>query len=165
MHYSSSVPLGTLKLPMWFGRFFVVEGGPYMAKPRHKLGVKMAAEIKEHAYISIPTRDYDVPDRRSLEKGLREAVDAILKKHEVYVGCMGGKGRTGLFLAVLAKAFGVKDPVKYVRKTYYSHAVETPDQFSYVEKFKIPDDILMKISIAKCLSFTSWSKNMTKKTK
>lgn len=46
-------------------------------------------------------------------------------------------GRTGLFLAILAKAVGFNDPVAYVRKHYYNHAVETAEQAKYVEAFDV----------------------------
>ena len=54
------------------------------------------------------------------------------------MGCMGGIGRTGLMLSLLAKAFGVEDPVAYVRKHYYSHAVETKEQRQFIADFAIP---------------------------
>ena len=41
---------------------------------------------------------------------------------------MGGWGRTGLFLALLAKVCGVENPVTYVRENYSPRAVETTDQ-------------------------------------
>ena len=56
--------------------------------------------------------DFQVPDRLKLYRGLNKALDLMLAGEPLYVGCMGGKGRTGLFLAVLVKAFGVKKPVE-----------------------------------------------------
>ena len=85
--------------------------------------------------VDIPTVDFQTPDRQTLYRGLSKAIDLILAGEPVYVGCMGGKGRTGLFLAVLAKAFGVKKPVEYVREHYYAHAVETAEQYDFVKQF------------------------------
>ena len=52
------------------------------------------------------------------------------------VGCLGGQGRTGLFLALLAKVWGIADPVKYVRRVYLRRAVETRDQEEWVADFE-----------------------------
>jgi hypothetical protein len=40
-------------------------------------------------------------------------------------------------MAVLCKAFGIKNPVEYVRANYYSHAVETPEQYEFVQSFAV----------------------------
>ena len=52
---------------------------------------------------------------------------------------MGGIGRTGLFLAALAKLSGEKDPVAYVRKHYMPHAVETQQQQDFIKNLKVWD--------------------------
>lgn len=151
--------LGNVKLFIRGEKFYTVYGGPYRKKPIMMKGVKMAAEIVADCDVDIPTRDYQVPDKKKLEDGLRKAVDLILKGEPLYVGCMGGMGRTGLFLAILAKAFRVKSPVPYIRKKYYFHAVETPEQYSFVTKFKIPADVKKKIRFAKYWSYLpyAWS--------
>lgn len=48
----------------------------------------------------------------------------------VEIGCMGGHGRTGAMLAVIAVCDGMKaeESVEWVRKTYCNHAIETIDQ-------------------------------------
>jgi len=56
----------------------------------------------------------------------------------IYVGCQGGVGRTGTALAILAHFMGIlrdtEDPVSFVRKFYFDDAIETDDQFSYIER-------------------------------
>lgn len=51
--------------------------------------------------------------------------------------CMGGHGRTGVMAAILASLGGLvpkkKDPVKWLRKKYCNHVVETNCQLDYVE--------------------------------
>jgi hypothetical protein len=122
------------------------------------VGVKMAQEIKFRprvpgidypVEISIPTEDYKTPDPKQLKAGLKQAVKQILNGRPVYVGCMGGRGRTGLFMAVLAKAFGVANPVEYVRANYYHHAVETKPQYQFVTDFKIPYTVRAAIAVAR----------------
>ena len=78
------------------------------------------------------------PNQRQLvEDTLFQALKAAIDGKQVYVGCMGGVGRTGLFMALLAKAANVKNPVSWVRATYDSHAVETKEQKAYVEAYDV----------------------------
>lgn len=55
----------------------------------------------------------------------------------VEVACNGGVGRTGTALACLAILDGVApaEAVAYVRRHYHRHAVETPWQRRFVERF------------------------------
>ena len=99
--------LGSLRLPLYFGRYHTVFGGPYLDRPTGMVGVKLAREITAPHMVSVPIKDFSVPLQKDLDFGLGLAVANILDGDPVYAGCMGGKGRTGLFLAVLAKAFGV----------------------------------------------------------
>ena len=125
--------LGELRVAVNKRQYFVVLGGPFMECPSNMKGVKMAREIKQACAVDIPTDDFKTPDRKVLYRGLSKAIDLMLAGEPLYVGCMGGKGRTGLFMAVLAKAFGVKKPVEFVRANYYAHAVETPEQMQVRE--------------------------------
>lgn len=122
----------------------LVYGGPYRDyRPgqRRLVGVKMAVEIDAPHDISIPTKDFDVPLVMTLTSGLKQACTAIAEGNDLYVGCMGGVGRTGLFMACLVKCLSAAGmmghiyPVDYVRKNYNNHAVETAQQMEYVEDF------------------------------
>ena len=156
------MPLGTLKLPLYLGRYFEVEGGPYRERPLDTVGVKMAVEINLPCQVSIPTEDYKTPPIPALQVGLIKTVEYIVKGHPVYVGCMGGMGRTGLFLAILAKAWGITNPVEYVRKNYYAHAVETAEQYKFVMDFKVPEELAWQIALAKLKSvFRFGERNLT----
>jgi hypothetical protein len=145
--------LGTLRLPLRHNRYYEVVGGPYLECPDVAVGVKMAAEILAPSDISIPTRDFRTPDVKLLNDGLLAAVDAVLLGKPLYVGCMAGRGRTGLFLAILAKAFGVEHPVEYVRKHYYNHAVETDEQYKFVMSYVVPAEIKTKLFWARVWSY------------
>lgn len=122
-----------------------VFGGPfkrYEPKTRRLVGIKMAVEIDHPHDVSVPTVDFSVPDPGDLTKGIKAAFDSMADGNDIYVGCMGGIGRTGLFMAVMVRALGSYeknevDPVTYVRKYYNAHAVETPEQKEYVETFDI----------------------------
>ena len=139
--------LGQIQIPVNRRQYFVVTGGPFHDCPPTFKGVKMAKEIRKDCAVDIPTEDFKTPDRLTLYRGLDAALDLLLAGEPLYVGCMGGKGRTGLFLAVLAKAFGVKRPVEYVRAHYYAHAVETKEQYAFVKSFLITPRQRRKIKV------------------
>ena len=151
-------------LPLYLKKnsFYTVYGGPYRYRPKEGyFGVKMAAEINAPCEVSVPTQDFQVPDVGDTARGLVKVVHAVLLGKKVYVGCMGGIGRTGLMLSLLAKAFGVEDPVAYVRKHYYSHAVETKEQRQFIADFAIPLSVRWAIWWARLLTFDGKG-NMTR---
>jgi len=154
---------GSIKIPLLFGKYYEVYGGPYRNRPQHMVGVNMAKELAHlESAVGIPTRDFDVPMLTDLHNGLEDAIEHLMDDSPVYVGCMGGIGRTGLFLAILVKAFGVKDPVAYVRKNYLPHAVETRQQQEYVTKFKPSHRATQMVCMAKLLSILRMHKKLTK---
>jgi protein-tyrosine phosphatase len=127
-------------LSIRFGLFnLAVFGGPYRQRPKGTFGVKMAREIDLPYDVSVPTVDFQVPPVEAMERGLITTLYAIARREKVYVGCMGGIGRTGTFLALLARATGVQPEVavQYVRRYYNEHAVETREQRRYVERFDL----------------------------
>lgn len=124
-------------------------GGPFRAhQPTRRLfSINMAKEIPNNADFRIPTRDFSVPEVEDMEAGLMAALNALQEGNDIYVGCMGGVGRTGLFLGCFAKVLKdcdkaglypvttVYDPVLWVRDNYKSHAIETPEQEAFVRNF------------------------------
>lgn len=141
----------TRGIPVTFGGVeAIVFGGPFPKfKPgtRRLFSVKMAAEIDHPHDVSVPTEDFSVPDRHDMEEGLKRAITAIFQGKDVYAGCKGGIGRTGLFMGCMTKVMtdyaemlghpvqSPKDPVLYVRKHYLPHAMETKEQQDYVRNF------------------------------
>lgn len=125
-------------MPVWIGdQVHIIVGGPYRFCPPSFKGVKMAVEIKDPCHIDIPTRDFNVPDEMMFRRGLVEGFVRMLRGQHLYVGCMGGIGRTGLYLAGIAKytqrcGWIDQDPVEYVREHYIPHAVETDEQQQYI---------------------------------
>jgi hypothetical protein len=144
------VPKEPGKLVLPFGcSTRTIYAGPYHDKPEGMFGVKMAAEIDAPYHISVPVQDFSVPDgTETVTKAAETVLEALAFNQKVYVGCMGGIGRTGLFLAILAKALGVEDPVMYVRGQYHKHAVETLRQLEFLDA--LPMGSLYRVaSIAK----------------
>jgi protein-tyrosine phosphatase len=129
------------------------------------VGVKLAREINRPHEVSIPIKDFSVPETAALDAGLTIAVARILAGDPIYAGCMGGRGRTGLFLAVLAKAFGIQAPVEYVREHYSVHAVETAEQYAFVLTYVVPADVVRAIKFAKVKSFFRWKAALTRDSK
>lgn len=83
----------------------------------------------------VPVRDFSVPSSPSL---FEDAFEELFQDgRTVYVGCWGGIGRTGLFMACLLKYLGHADPLGEVREKHHPHAVETEGQLDFLEKFPV----------------------------
>ncbi|MEU6989758.1 protein-tyrosine phosphatase family protein [Streptomyces sp. NPDC046465] len=81
--------------------------------------------------------DFRLPsDRDAARTLLREAWQRAADER-VEVACGGGRGRTGTALACVAVLDGVPaaEAVAFVRAHYDRHAVETPWQRRYVQRF------------------------------
>ncbi len=153
---------GKMQLKAFGGKSYTIFGGRYPEKPMGWFGVRCAEEIALPADVVVAIRDFGVPkDPVQLIAGLGRALDAIMGGEPVYVGCKGGQGRTGLFLACLAKLWGVKKPVEFVRATYYSHAVETKEQEQYVEHLKFPLWLRVRVFGAKLHGLGFGRKSLT----
>lgn len=144
--------IGNGSIPLRIGNLIntQVYGGPYRTVPVDFWGVKMAEEIEHPHMVSVPTRDFCVPEVSDMRRGVVKALMAMINDELVYVGCMGGIGRTGLFLGVLAKVQidyrkskhrkgRGDDPVAYVREHFLSHAIETDEQQKFVRTFDTTD--------------------------
>lgn len=125
-----------------------IHGGPYARRPKGMPGIKMAQELPYQCDVDIPTADFSVPNKRVLTRGMAQAISLMRNHPEVYVGCMGGVGRTGLFMAMMHRLElmikGASDrtqtgvqAIMYVRKNYNPHAVETAQQEAYVMQFDL----------------------------
>lgn len=115
-------------------------GGPYLNKPNDMFGVKMAKEIIAPCDIDIPTPDFSVPPVDLLKKGLVDTFAALFSGRDVYVGCMGGTGRTGLFMACFVRLMGEACAVGHVREHYKKHAVETETQKLFVNTLDLTEE-------------------------
>jgi len=111
-------------------------GGSFFMAPDKSdyLTVNLMQEKPElDSSIYFPIRDFSIPQGR---EDLRKVFEEILvSDQDVYVGCYGGKGRTGLFMAAFLKYLGDQNPIDTVRSQYSSHAVETQEQANYVMDF------------------------------
>lgn len=157
---------GSITLPLgWRGGFksITIHGGPYNDFPGKDkaFGVCVRAEQTKGREIDlhVPIHDFNVPQMPDSQVSayLLKIIEAAMSGKTVYVGCMGGWGRTGLFLALIAKAAGVTDPVTFVREYYTSHAVETEGQQKYVDRFDVS---FVQQSLPWVAAKTFWSNPM-----
>lgn len=142
---------GSLMLcPGWRGAWQELEitGGPYdyyddeLSKDPDWFGFCVRAEHANSFDARLPIHDFSVPKGaitpQVVNREIQLALRAALNGQNVYVGCMGGWGRTGLVLALMVKvALPDVDPVTYVRAHYTPRAVETSDQKAYVSSFDV----------------------------
>lgn len=143
-HNTRSAHNGVLTIDLgWRGLFHkaTIVGGPYANFPGNGyFGVCLREEVPRdmEAHVHMPIVDFSVPEKdEDVVLAIKEVVAAVFRGDVVYVGCMGGWGRTGLFLSLLAKATGREDAVSFVRKSYTPKAVETKEQERYVENFDV----------------------------
>ncbi|MEU1624848.1 protein-tyrosine phosphatase family protein [Streptomyces sp. NPDC020096] len=133
--------VGVLRLPS--GRLVRGRGlrrplpaGPVPTFALYLLGHEPPAVEWEARWLRWP--DFWLPsDRTATATALREAW-ARAETERIEIACAGGHGRTGTALACLAVLDGVpnREAVAYVRKHYAPHAVETPWQRRYVNRFQ-----------------------------
>lgn len=118
-----------------------VAGGSYrcaLLVPESWYGVSLAAELPPvDGHDHVPCGDFRVPEIRDVVPVLKRVLlEAVIGGRPVFAGCMGGTGRTGLFLAMMISVLRPEsDPVKMVRRWYKPHAVETSEQVLFVRAF------------------------------
>lgn len=98
-----------------------------------------ATHVQVPPIISIDWPDFDIPQDIHREWWLALVADIQrLGIKSVSTQCVGGHGRTGVQLAILAHLMGATEQpdahalIKWVRSNYCSHAVETFPQQEYV---------------------------------
>lgn len=106
-------------------------------------------EAKIH--IRFPIKDMFIPRHAdTFTEALEYVSQALYEDKRVHVGCIGGHGRTGTFLAALVQ-MNMSDlleqedisAIDYVRDNYSIHAVETTAQVVFLNKVfgvEVPDD-------------------------
>lgn len=125
------------------GQPVTITGGPFDSIPEGAFGVclEIGAAKAAGAEILLPTADFGLPDPEALRAAVGAAL-AQLQAHPdrpLHVGCRAGVGRTGLFMACLARAAGVEgDALAHVRAHYLPHAAETPAQEAMARSFRWP---------------------------
>ena len=89
------------------------------------------------ATIILDIADFTAPTDAQLHATVATLL-AVLRARPaepVYIGCKAGYGRTGTFIAALAKLAGHPDPVAWTRRHYHPGAVETTAQEDAIAAF------------------------------
>lgn len=90
----------------------VFYAGPYLCKPKNMIGVKVADNVAGEADLCLPIPDFSIPEVGSTHVFMVKLHKLIREGKPFYIGCLGGKGRTGLICALLLK---LVDEIKYQR--------------------------------------------------
>lgn len=153
---------GSLKLPMLFGQFYTIYGGPYPVRPMRMVGVKL--DPKQHVPydIALDIDDFKTPDMAETLEVVHEIAKEIVAGNPVYIGCMGGWGRTGTIMACVAKAFGDTTPIARTRAEYQSRAIENYAQEDFVRDFEPLGKTLRLIRIYRIMALLSGRKDLTR---
>jgi len=80
--------------------------------------------------IHLPIPDFDVPSKEDLEEAIKKTVEQAQAGQNILIHCHAGLGRTGLFVAYLAKrvlGLSSEEAIYWTRK-YIPHALETDEQ-------------------------------------
>jgi hypothetical protein len=85
--------------------------------------------------IVFPVQDMQSPqDATNYIKLVKWTLAQIDAGKKVHCGCIGGHGRTGMFMAALVRVgLGIEDAVPHVRSLYCERAVETAGQSLWLQ--------------------------------
>ena len=84
--------------------------------------------------LHLPIRDFDVPTKEDLEGAVKKTIERARAGQTIVIHCHAGLGRTGLFVAYLAKhVLGLSnaEAILWTRK-YIPGALETEEQKNWV---------------------------------
>jgi protein-tyrosine phosphatase len=89
---------------------------------------------EEFQVIHFPIPDFDVPSKEDLEEVVKKTVEHAQVGKNILIHCHAGLGRTGLFVAYLARrvlGLSSEEAIHWTRK-YIPHALETDEQSQMV---------------------------------
>src|SRR5688572_578797 len=102
-------PAKTIDLPFGVSQRTVTAGSFKNYPGTQYYGLKLAPEVQVPANCVVPIPDFGLPKEDATYSALRIVLYRIAMNQPVYLGCMGGYGRTGTFLALLYRALGVEN--------------------------------------------------------
>lgn len=94
-------------------------------------------------HIRFPVLDMFIPDNsHDFKACISYIAEQVLLDKKIHIGCIGGNGRTGLFLSALTQTlmgntlnhYDADNAVEYVRKYYNPKAVETVSQLLFLKQ-------------------------------
>jgi protein-tyrosine phosphatase len=87
--------------------------------------------------IHLPIPDFDVPTQETLSAAIETTLSRAHAGKNIAVHCYAGYGRTGMFLACMARrvlGLSADEAIEWVR-SYVPSAIEVPEQIQVVEAF------------------------------
>jgi protein-tyrosine phosphatase len=88
--------------------------------------------------IHLPIPDFDVPTQEALSTAIETTLARLRDGKNIAVHCYAGYGRTGMFLACMARrvwGMPAMEAIEWVR-SYIPAAVEVPEQVEVVKAFR-----------------------------
>ncbi|QHJ74591.1 hypothetical protein VH22019_00027 [Vibrio phage VH2_2019] len=119
---------------------FRLYGGSFLDAPVNTsvYTVKLETSIPLECDQEFPIKDFSIPSLVELVENVDKILNASRKQVEVYVGCMGGFGRTGTVIAALlmvSTKCTAKQAINLTRAHIHPHCVETRQQMNFLEEF------------------------------
>lgn len=121
-------------IPLASGKTGYIFAGPTRTRLEGYALVRLAAEIEVPIGIvayNLPVSDFKPLDPLALMDAIPNILNDLESGVRLYVGCMGGSGRTGTLLALLVAqhpSFDGTAAISYIRQVYKASAIETKEQ-------------------------------------
>lgn len=105
----------------------------------HYFLLESKVAYKKAPYITFfPIKNRGVPNTKIFINHLDKALGLLYEGKKIWIGCLGGHGRTGLFITCLYYALtSDRNSLYIVRDLYCSRAVESYAQYVFLEEFGI----------------------------
>jgi protein-tyrosine phosphatase len=88
--------------------------------------------------IHLPIPDFDVPTQEALSAAVEAALARACAGQNIAVHCYAGYGRTGLFMACMARrvlGMSAEKAIEWVR-SFVPTSIEAPEQVKVVKDFR-----------------------------
>lgn len=134
----AAIDLASIPAVDYFEDYDMVTGMNESGKEAFSNTLSVARRYNAGPRLSFPIPDYGVPQvGLDVWETLANDIATLMEQGtNVYIGCTGGHGRTGLAVSIIAgllrSDITLDDPVTWLREVYCDNAVETSEQIQYV---------------------------------